>query len=86
MALEVCAGSWDLRRCLASAALASGRVNVFSLEGKGNRCFSFCEGAWRAELPEAAPEACGEAGDTLQGSQVPVFCPDCDIWDEGWYL
>lgn len=44
MALEVCAGSWDLRRCLASAALASGRVNVFRLKGRETVAFPSVKG------------------------------------------
>lgn len=55
----------DLRCCLASAAL-SGCINAFPSPWEENCCIPFYKGAWRDELPEATPEACDEAGNTLQ--------------------
>lgn len=65
---DLCRRADDLRRCLVSAALASGCINASPSQGEENCCFPFHKGAWRDELPEAAPEACDEAGSTLQSS------------------
>lgn len=62
---DLCRRAYDLRHCLASAALASGCINAFPSQGDENCCFSFYKGAWRDELPEAAPEACDEAWEYL---------------------
>ena len=66
--MDLCRRAHHLRRSLASAALASGCMNAFLSQGEENCCFPFHKGAWRDELPEAAPEACDEAGSTLQRS------------------
>lgn len=59
---DLCRRAHDLRHCLASAALVPGRINAFPSKGEENCCFAFHKGAWRDELPEAAPEACDGAG------------------------
>lgn len=66
--MDLCRRARDLRRCLASAALASGCINAFPSQGEENWRFPFYKGTWRDELPEAAPEACDEARSTLQSS------------------
>lgn len=46
---------------------ASGGISAIPLQG-GKLLPLFYKGAWRDELPEAAPEACDEAGSTSQSS------------------
>lgn len=53
---------------LAWAALTSGGINASPWQQQENCCLLFCKGAWRDELPEAAPEACDEAGSASQSS------------------
>lgn len=65
---DLCRRAQDLRHCLASAALVSGGINAFPLQQEENCCLPFYKGVWRDELPEAAPEACDEAGSTSQSS------------------
>lgn len=72
---ELCTRAQDLRHCLASAALTSGGINAFPLQQEENCCLLFCKGAWRDELPEAAPEACDEAGNNLTELLSLSFLP-----------